>query len=397
MKQIYFRTLIILLILLATIQPQKSFSQCPNGYVPSGVAFDTTINFSSGRLTATLRFPKFDPTAGMVTCARLTMEMTGNLNALWMENYDATPKTASAHFTRNDTIRGDGLSSPLLNAESVTYGVYNLGAYDGTPNSGSDYTSVPPGQIFTRSTSFLITNVADLANFYGPVGDSLTYNYSVDSRTTVDITGNWLGGVITTGSVTYRLEYCYCPIELLPINAFDFNVKKVDNKAQITWKANNDMLQFYYELEYSTDGRNFTSAGVIEKQNSNSGIISYNYLFEKSNVNGIYYFRLKQKFIAGKVMISQTKSIDFNSDHSFKFSLYPNPSNGIIGIKFDNNKTGKILVSITNTQGQTILSKIIEITDGSYRHITTLQRGVYWVKVIDITNQKACVNQLLIK
>jgi hypothetical protein len=397
MTQIYFRSFIITLIILSAVLPQKGFSQCPNGYVPDGVAFDTTINFSSGRMAAVLRFPKFDPTVGMVTCARLTMEMTGTLNALWMENYDATPKTASAHFTRNDTITGDGLSGPLLNAESQTYGTYNLSPSDGSPNSGPDYTSVPPGEIFTRSTSFLITNVSDLANFYGPVGDSLTYNYSVDSRTTVDITGNWLGGVITTGSVTYRLEYCYCPIELLPINAFDFTVRKVDDKAHITWKANNDVLPFYYEVEYSTDGRNFTRAAVIEKQSSNSGIISYNYLFEKNNVNEIYYFRLKQKFSTGKLMLSQTKSIDFGTDQSFKFSLYPNPSSGIIGIKFDNNKTRKILVSVTNVQGQTILNKIIEITDVNYRQIATVEKGMYWVKTVDLSSQKTCVNQLLIK
>ncbi|MES1216079.1 MAG: choice-of-anchor E domain-containing protein [Bacteroidota bacterium] len=397
MKHIYIR-FIISFILLTAINPRKSFSQCPHGYVPDGVAFDTTINFTSGRHTSELKFPKFDPQVGMVTCAKLTMEMTGTLNTLYFENFDASSKSAEATFTRKDTITGPGLTSPLLNSETDNYGPYTLGPYDGVPNSGVDYFGIGPEQIFTRSTSFVITNLADLAIFYGPVGDSLTYNYNAESKTTINIPGNWLGGVITTGSVTYKLEYCYCPVSILPVNAYDFNVKKIDNdKAQLTWKANNDAGNYYYEIEYSNDGSNFTRVDIVEKQSVNSASISYNYLFTKNKVDSKYFFRIKQKFINGKALISSIKSIDFKESILSQFSLYPNPSNGIVGIKFDKYINGKILVNITNVNGQTIINKEIEITDGNYRQIGMLQRGVYWVKMTDVASQKTWVNQLLIK
>ncbi|MGC4035330.1 MAG: choice-of-anchor E domain-containing protein [Chitinophagaceae bacterium] len=400
MKYFYSRFFIISFIIATSlfIIPAKVSAQCPVGYVPDGVAFDTTINFSSGRVSAVLKFPKFDPTQGMVTCAKLTMEMTGTLNALWLENYDASGKTANAYFTRHDTITGDNLPSPLLHDEADTYGPYSLGSYDGVPNSGPDYVSVPPGQIFTASTSFLITNLSDLASFYGPAGDSLTYNYNVDSRTTVDISGNWLGGVITTGSITYRLEYCYCPPQVVPINVYNFRASRIsDEKAQLTWDAASDPLVYYYEVEYSKDGSSFTKADIVEKQTGGSASLTYNYQFTKNDFNEKYYFRIKQHFSNGKSLLTDVKSVDFTEINPAEFSLHPNPSSGIIGIKFDKSTTGVFLVSITNAQGQILYFKKIEISDNNYRLVTSLQNGVYWISVTDAVGKKSFVNQLLIK
>ena len=401
MKQIYPRLPVILYIITAVLfnLPLKSFSQCPNGFVPSGVAFDTTITFLSGRVFAELKFPKFDPQAGMVTCARLTMEMSSTMENLSFENRNfGITNTAEADFSREDTLTGPGLSSPLLNSESKTYGPYTLQPRDLINNSGDDYVQVGPEQIFTTTKTTIITNVSDLAVFYGPVGDSLIYNYSVDSKTTTNVTGNWVGGAETSGSVTYRLEYCYCPVEILPVNVYEFKAKKIDgNKAELSWKASNDPSIYYYEIEYSTDGSNFTNAGIVEKQSAGSASISYNYLFTKNDFNETYYFRIKQRFSNGKSLLSTIKSISFRELNPSEFSLYPNPSNGIIGIKFDKNITGKLSVIITNVQGQTVYNKQIEISDNNYRQITTLQRGMYWVKVTDVMGQESFVNQLFIK
>lgn len=401
MKHVYYRVAITLYLVITfiLIVSSKSAAQCPNGYVPSGVAFDTTISFFSGRVFAELKFPKFDPQAGMVTCARLTMEMTATMENLSFENRNfLISNTAEANFTREDTLSGPGLSSPLLNSESKTYGPYTLGPRDAVNNSGDDYIQVGPEEIFTKSVTTIITNVADLADFYGAAGDSLIYNYSVDSKTETSVTGNWVGGAETSGTITYRLEYCYCPIESLPVNAYDFKVKKISrDKAELSWRGAIDPSEYYYEVEYSTDGSNFTSAGIVEKQTSGSASIYYNYLFKKDDFNETYYFRIKQKFPNGKLLLTGTRSISFDELSIAGFSLYPNPSTGIIGIKFDKNITGNLLVVITNPQGQILYNRKIEISDNNYRQITVLQRGVYWVKVTDVAGQKSYVSQLFIK
>lgn len=401
MKHLYIRATIhsFIITFLFVLLSKLATAQCPGGYVPSGVAFDTTVNFTSGRVFAELKFPKFDPQAGMVTCARLTMEMSATLENLSFENRDfGISNTASADFTRKDTLSGPGLSSPLLNSETQNYGPYTLGPRDMTNNSGPDYVQVGPQPIFTKSVSTIITDAADLAVFYGPPGDSLVYNYSADSKTQTSVTGNWFGGAETSGTVTYRLEYCYCPIEILPVNAYDFTAVKLnEDKIQLSWKGAVDPADYYYEVEYSMDGRTFTSAGIVEKQIAGRASILYNYLFTKTGISKNYYFRIKQKFPNGKTLITDTRSIHYNEINPAGLSFYPNPSNGIIGIKFDKNITGKLLVVITNPQGQILFNRQIEISDNNYRQITVLQRGLYWVKVTDVAGEKSYVNQLFIK
>ena len=64
-----------------------------------------------------------------------------------------------------------------------------------------------------------------------------------------------------------------------------------------------------------------------------------------------------------------------------KFSVYPNPSTGIVGIKFDNNLHGHFNIQIYNTQGQVAVKKDIVVTVGSpYIQVATLVPGVYWLK-----------------
>jgi hypothetical protein len=55
---------------------------------------------------------------------------------------------------------------------------------------------------------------------------------------------------------------------------------------------------------------------------------------------------------------------------------------GSVGIKFDYIQSGKILVLITNAQGQIGVEKEIEATGSSYRQIAPLQRRIYSFKTI---------------
>jgi hypothetical protein len=397
MKLFFTRFRGVVVIFFGVLSSLKIAAQCPGGEIVDSLAFDTTINFSSGRFTAALKFPKFDPTTGMVTCARLTMTMAGTLNTLQFENQDPTNNTAQATFHREDTISGPGLASSLTNMEDQLYGPYSLGPSDGVFNAGSDYVHVGPESIFTTSKSITITDSADLSVFYGPAGDSLTYTYSVFSQTQTSVTGNWLGGAGSSGWVNYKIQFCRCPKVALPINIYDFSIQKVDDThASLRWKTNNDQENYYYEIEYSRDGTNFYKAGIVEKQTGSTPTFTYNYFFTRES-GGRYYFRVKQKFASGKVLVSVVKLVDFGTSVVPKFSLYPNPSNGVIGIKFDKNTSGKLLIQITNAQGQTVIKKQVDVVGDSYQQVATLQGGMYWLRVTDVTSQLSCVNQLLIK
>ena len=100
----------------------------------------------------------------------------------------------------------------------------------------------------------------------------------------------------------------------------------------------------------------------------------------------------------GYVRYSNIRHVALENSASSKFSVYPNPSSGIVGIKFDNTLNGDFNVLIYNTQGQVIVSKDIVVVQGSsYRELAGLVPGVYWLRLTDKKSLESSVNQFLIK
>lgn len=397
MKKLYLRFFIIPLFSIMVMTSYKTYAQCPNGVTPAGAAFDTTIIVGSGHSTREIKFPKFDPLLGMVTCAKLTMTITGIVNYIEFENNDVSPNIFNATYNRHDTLTGPGLSSPMKLATLQNYGPYILDASDGMPHSGSDYTSTGPDTVLHGvALTATIADSAALSSFYGH--DSVSYFYTIDAFTSPGAPGNYSFSVFTSGFVNYKLEYCVCPFTPLPLNVWNFNIKKIAaNKAELKWTGlDNAERNYHYEVELSEDGSHFLSVSSIPKESS----INNDYRFVYSNMNGpgsFYYFRIKQIYSNGYTRFSDIVLIKLEGSDVPKFSVYPNPSNGIVGIKFDYILSDKFLAQIFNTRGQTIVKKEILVTESSYCQIAELQKGMYWLKLTDVTNRLSSVNQLLIK
>lgn len=91
------------------------------------------------------------------------------------------------------------------------------------------------------------------------------------------------------------------------------------------------------------------------------------------------------------------RQVTLGAIKSPKFIVYPNPSDGVVGIKFDNNQGRKMLMQIFNAQGQSVLQKEIEVTGSFYQQVTNLQSGSYWLRLTDVTSQLSGVSKLIIK
>lgn len=398
MKNFYLRLFIIPLFSIMLMMSYKAFSQCPNGVTPTGTAFDTTITVGSGHSTREIKFPKFDPLLGMVTCVKLTMTITGIINYIEFENNDVSPNIFNATYNRHDTLMGPGLSSPMKLATLQNYGPYILDASDGVPHNGPDYTTYGPDTVLHGvALTATIADSAALSSFYGH--DSVSYFYTIDAFTSPGAPGNYSFSVFTSGFVNYKLEYCICPFTPLPLNVWNLAIKKIaDNKAELKWDGLDDAERnYHYEVEVSEDGSHFFSISTIAKESSVNNNYRFVYDNMKSGLSSYYYFRIKQVYSNGYTRFSDVVSVELKGSDVPKFMVYPNPSNGIVGIKFDYISNSRFIAQIFNTRGQTIMKKEILVTTSSYCQIGELQRGMYWLKLTDVTNNLSGVHQLLIK
>lgn len=397
MKHYYAVTLTVLFVTML-IGHQKLAAQCPIGFPPGSTAFDTTILTPAGINTMEIKFPKFNPAEGMLTCVRLCISITGVVDSVSVENNSASPQTADVYYIRTDQLTGPGLVTPLTNSVNHHYGPYGLGPSTAPLGSGPDFTSISRDTVLNAvQVCRTLNDDATILQFYGL--DSVSYTYNITAFTNVSCTGgNYNSTVATSAFVRFRFEYCTCPGVILPMNIYHFSVKKIGAaKAELRWtgldNAENNR-NYHYEAQASRDGVNFETIGILPKHTNNG--FSYSYLYDLRNP-GRYFFRVKQVNENGHSYLSNIKYVDAGVEGPSKFNLYPNPSSGIVGIKFDNNSAGKYLVLINNAQGQTVVTKEIEVSGNAYQQIATLLRGFYWVKVVNVANQSSSVSQLLIK
>lgn len=395
MKNIYSFILKFVVAAFMILHCCNTYAQCPGGYVPGGVAYDTTVSTGSGSYSTVFKFPKFNPDSGLLRCIRVCITITGRVT-MALENNVTNPATYNIVYDRADTLTGPGLAPPLTNSITVPYGPYNLDASDGVAFSGPDFVSIGPDTVLNSVTFCrMLTDSVSMVPFYGY--DSVEYTYSIKAGATVVGSGDYLFSVSTQGSVRYQLEYCYCPSFVLPLTVQNFYVTKTANdKAELSWQGldDNDNSGYHYEVEMSRDGRDFSVLSSVQRS---EGLTPYRYGFTSGINHGRFYFRIKQVYANGYTRFTEIKTVDLDNSIIPKIKIYPNPSNGLVGIKFDDISSGKFLVEIFNTQGQTVFSREIEVSGNSYRQITTLQRGMYWLRLSDVTSHLSCVNQLLIK
>lgn len=399
MKQVYFRFFsVTILILFLVFFSQNVYAQCAGGGTGGQTAYDTTIATPEGINTMQIKFPKFNPLNGMVTCVKLCVTITGVVDSVSVENNSASPQTANVYYVRTDQITGPGLISPLSNSINYHYGPYPLGATDGVIGSGPDFMSISHDTVLNAvSVCRTLNDSTTLSQFYG--SDSVTYTYDISAFTSITCTGgNYNSSISTSAFVNFHFQYCTCPPMVLPLNIRDFNVTKLTNdKAELKWSGYDDPYSNYkYEIEVSRNGRNFRTIGSISKNTSNTD--AYRFVYRATNgEKGLYFFRIKQVYSSGYSRFSNIRQVSLENSDFPQFTLYPNPSNGIVGIKFDNIYTGHLNIQIYNTQGQMMVKKEIAVNGSSYVQVASLESGVYWLRLTDEKNQTSCVNQLLIK
>lgn len=395
MKKLYTLSLLTVFTLLLY---GSAKGQCPNGQPNGGTAYDTTISFPSGVMSTQVKFPKFNPQSAMLSCVKLIVTIVGVADSVKLQNLSSSACTGRFRYLRTDEMSGPGLTPSLEHSANITYGPYNLAPYDGTAGSGPDFHSIVNDTVLKETMTRELTDSVTISQFYGT--DSLVYNYAidVDSYASFAGCGSSSNSVATSAFVNFRLEYCTCPLATLPLGLQNFSAIKTGNgTAALRWEAKGDNNNYLYEVEYSRDGTKFMKAGTVAKQH-NTHNPQYNFGFTvQGNNYGRYYFRVKQRWANGWYQYTHVEAVEFVNPMFATVSLYPNPSSGVVGLKFVNAKPGRFTAQVSNAQGQLVLTKEVTVAATDYKVIATLQKGFYYVKLTDPATGAFCINEMLIQ
>lgn len=149
----------------------------------------------------------------------------------------------------------------------------------------------------------------------------------------------------------------YTQPSTLPVSLLNFAAKKNSRSIDLSWITEGESNMSNYDLQRSTDGRNFSSIKTLQSNNSLNKI-NYAYTDNKP-VNGIAYYRLKLNEIDGSYSYSKIITVQLSTGNTV--TVYPtlwkkgtllnisNPNNEKLTAHFFTVSGQKVGAVVTNT------------------------------------------------
>ena len=158
---------------------------------------------------------------------------------------------------------------------------------------------------------------------------------------------------------------------VVPLKLLSFNAYKQNKTVLLQWKTTNEINSSHFEIERSTDGRNFSKIALVNATGYNTN----NYTSQdEMPFTGINYYRLKMMDKDGRFVYSETATINFKQ--STNVTVQPNPAKDFIVIPNGEQYKSVRLVDIN---GREILR--FEKSINNRYNIAGVAKGIYLVQL----------------
>ena len=188
---------------------------------------------------------------------------------------------------------------------------------------------------------YLIDNFLQTSSLLS-LNDTTHYDFSVSSN-------------IASASNS-RFIIVFTPALTLPVNFTNvFAVRKTDTNILINWSIEQEADVINYEIERSTDCRNFVSIQHVNPLLNNGSNVNYQYIDTTDSKENLFY-RIKANKRDASFILSNIVKVNGISSIA-KIEIFPNPvPQRTLFIKSDGFKVGKYQVEIYSTNGQFLFS-----------------------------------------
>jgi hypothetical protein len=197
------------------------------------------------------------------------------------------------------------------------------------------------------------------------------------------------------GSIVYVDNIYFFNSSVVPVTLTNFTATKNKNITNINWNTLTETGNKGFEVERSTDGRNFTSLEFVLSQGNSKNNYS---TIDKAPKVGVNYYRLKQIDVDGRFTYSSIVSVKFEKEDIASFTFYPNPAKEILKINVGVIETENATIKLMNTVGQTVISKTINksaSTSVINFDVSKMASGIYYLELKNGTNssvEKVIIN-----
>lgn len=281
-----------------------------------------------------------------------------NATALDLDGNNTLKEYARVNIGSNGTMNYM-IATPDISITQVASGDFTVQNILGVERSGIDTSSL--ANMFTASN----TNISSFTLKYG----AITSNTSSSVRQ-FSLYMKWFNYPSTL------------PVKLSSFSATLSNTNKVDLK----WSTATETNLSHFIVERSTDGANYSDAGMVFAYGNTTSKVDYALADNISSIqSGVIYYRLRSVDVDGKNQYSDVRIIRIGkqADNNITILAYPNPVSNEIRITIPANwQNKKVVYEVFSLAGQTakkIQSAISSQTETL--NVSNLNSGMYIVKV----------------
>lgn len=217
-------------------------------------------------------------------------------------------------------------------------------------------------------------------NLYGFV--RITVSNPISSSSVVSsVNANMSGIASNPGNVT--VGSCAS----LPVELTQFRAEGQKDQVELYWQTASEINNAGFDLQRSSDGRNFTSIAWIEGYGTTSETQSYYHVDTAVRPGKTYYYRLRQMDHDGQYEFSDmiVATTEEKGQNNGAGHFFPNPSrNGIVQLDLSVVQEAEWTATVFDITGRQLHTEIRLLEEGKNRlnfDFSTLDAGTYYVKL----------------
>ncbi len=183
------------------------------------------------------------------------------------------------------------------------------------------------------------------------------------------------------------------PVELISVwgtEQPDFN--------QIQWQTATETNNDYFTIERSANGGAWDSIGTIDGAGNSTQILDYEFR-DDDLIEGICYYRLRQRDFNGTTTLSEIIYIVRSPQNGDVTSVYPVPSTGQVSVEYNTVMETSVDVQIESSDGRPVQQSKRELSTGKNvipLDLSTEPDGVYLLRITDAVTGQTTVRRIII-
>lgn len=200
---------------------------------------------------------------------------------------------------------------------------------------------------------------------------------------------DWFDFTVTEVTDLLYPGFTYLPIlngcNALPVEWLSFSAQGQDRSIRLDWQTATETNNLGFDIERSTDGRNFEKVGFVRSEGNSNAVQTYTYLDRAVQVGPLYYYRLKQLDADGssEYSVIQVARLTGSAIGDWQVSIpAPNPINETTTVNVFAPTDSTATFEILDQQGRRIQNGQLYLLGGrdnyiSLAAVSRLPAGLY--------------------